>query len=429
MSWNPVLNKFVEVKNAFVAKYGKGILWNYDEKKECCLEYWARLLKDEELQKMFSFLHFSEKNGLLLVRYTEWWDRGDETPFWDRYDGFYRECRSVTIDVRNDALVHVPFRKFLNLNETEEYSKEHIEERIRKAKTVEFSNKLDGSMTSARYYNGRMVLASSQSVNTESSWRLKDMCRMFREKEGYAQLAKDYPQKTFIYEYLSKKDAHVVNYTKEQEGLYLIGVRDVVTGEEASYREVLLFAEKYNIPTTVMYETSLDKVLSSLGDKKSNEAEGFVINIDGFKVKIKYDDYVMMHTILSKTASPNTVIRAIADGNFDDFISKVPESYKERVLETADKVFTYLRIMNEAISITYEAAPKDHKTRYAVWVQENTPKCLRGYLMMEYNGKDYNLIRKHEPPHAHYPSMEDIERNTTIVERFLAEKNWEREER
>lgn len=230
-------------------------------------------------------------------------------------------------------------------------------------------------------------------------------------------------------EYISKKDAHVVNYAKEQEGLYLIGVRDVDTGEEASYREVLLFAEKYNIPTTVMYETSLDKVLSSLGDKKSNEAEGFVINIDGFKVKLKYDDYVMMHTILSKTASPNTVIRAIADGGFDDFISKVPESHKERVLETADKVFHYLRIMNEAISIAYDAAPKDHKTRYAVWVQENTPKCLRGYLMMEYNGKDYNLIRKHEPPHAHYSSMEEIERNTAAVERFLAERNWEREER
>ena len=101
MSWNPVLNKFIEIKKAFINKFGKKTLWNYDKDKECCLEYWARLLRDEETNKILSLLRLAENDGLLLFHYTDWWDKG-ETPFWDRYDGFYRECRSVTIDIFKD---------------------------------------------------------------------------------------------------------------------------------------------------------------------------------------------------------------------------------------------------------------------------------------------------------------------------------------
>lgn len=41
------------------------------------------------------------------------------------------------------------------------------------------------------------------------------------------------------------------------------------------------------------------KVDDEVDKKKSNEAEGFVLNIDGYKVKVKYDDYVRMHRLLS----------------------------------------------------------------------------------------------------------------------------------
>ena len=47
--------------------------------------------------------------------------------FWDRYDGFYRECRSVVIDIEKECIVLCPFSKFFNINELEETSIENIQ--------------------------------------------------------------------------------------------------------------------------------------------------------------------------------------------------------------------------------------------------------------------------------------------------------------
>ena len=113
--------------------------------------------------------------------------------------------------------------------------------------------------------------------------------------------------------YISLKDAHVVKYKKEQEGLYLIGIRDVNTGVELPYRTVIYIANEHHIPTTKLFDKNLDEIMSELDDKKSDEAEGFVVNIDGFKVKIKYNDYTYIHKALSKLSSINLVIRSIAD--------------------------------------------------------------------------------------------------------------------
>ena len=58
-----------------------------------------------------------------------------------------------------------------------------IQERISKAFCVEFSDKLDGSMQSARYYNGQIVMSGSQAVDPSQSWRLRD---------GYSRLTENH---------------------------------------------------------------------------------------------------------------------------------------------------------------------------------------------------------------------------------------------
>ncbi len=63
--------------------------------------------------------------------------------------------------------------------------------------------------------------------------------------------------------------------------------------------------------------------MNELNDKSSDEAEGFVINIDGYKVKLKYNDYVHIHKAISKLSSINLVIRSIADEKYDDLLAKL----------------------------------------------------------------------------------------------------------
>lgn len=397
--WNPVLVEFLEIKQRFIRKFGEEHLWGYDLKEECCLEYWARKLEDPGCIELLKPLQFTEYKNFLLIRYGKYADvfggEEDITPdeFWTAYDGFYMECRSVVIDIKKDCLVLTPFRKFRNLNECEETSYENVAKRIAEAELVEVSEKLDGSMQQARWYEGEIVMAGSMALDPKESWRLADGYRMLTEDKNYVRMLEQYPFATFIFEYISQKDAHVVKYDKKQEGLYLIGIRNVDMGYEHAYFLVQMFARAYRIPGPTLYDKTLDEVIAELDDKKSSEAEGFVLNVDGFRVKVKYNDYVNMHRILSAISSINLIVRSIADDNFDDVLAKVPEAYRDRVMKIANYVFDYIRNTESAIDGYYSIAPKDDRKTFMIWTDSNVPKNLRGYVRAKYLGNEYNLLK------------------------------------
>ena len=83
--------------------------------------------------------------------------------------------------------------------------------------------------------------------------------------------------------------------------------------------------------------------MNELDDKSSDEAEGFVINIDGYKAKVKYNDYVHIHKALSKLSSINLIIRSIADDKYDDLLSKLPIAYHDNVKRVAAIVTDYIK--------------------------------------------------------------------------------------
>ncbi len=494
-NWNPVLNKFVEIKNEYKRKIGYITYYykdGYTSESETCVERWVNQLNGIELfnqykeyEDLLSCLEMNQYNNMIIVRYGRYsnvYDGETEASgedFWDRYDGFYRECRSVVIDIEKECIVLCPFAKFFNINELEETSLENIQRRIDKAKVIEFSDKLDGSMQSARWYEDKIIMAGSQAINPSNSWRLEDgyrminslpgykdmlkhfpTCtfifeyislkdasqainpsnswrledgyRMINSLPGYKDMLKHFPTCTFIFEYISLKDAHVVKYKKEQEGLYLIGIRDVNTGVELPYRTVIYIANEYHIPTTKLFDKNLDEIMSELDDKKSDEAEGFVVNIDGFKVKIKYNDYTYIHKALSKLSSINLVIRSIADDKYDDLLSKLPIAYHENVKKVSNIVFNYIKETRNKIREYYNAAPKNNKKDFMVYVDRNVPKqykgyCrdmyygkmvyvdrnvpkqYKGYCRDMYYGKDFNVIKSYgETQCPHYKKLKDM---------------------
>lgn len=424
MSWNPILNKFLEIKYEFKRRLGYITYFykdGYTDESETCLERWVSELNGiepfnqyQEYEDLISCLELNQYKNMLLIRYGRYsniYDGEIENSgedLWDRYNGFYRECRSVVIDVENDCLVLTPFKKFFNINELEETSLENIQRRVSNAKTIEFSDKLDGSMQSARWYNDQIVMAGSQAINLENSWRLQDGYRMINENPRYREMLMKYPECTFIFEYISMRDAHVVKYTKEQEGLYLIGIRRVDDGEEYDYRTVLVFAKAFNIPTTKLFNKTIEQVMSELDDKSSDEAEGFVINIDGYKVKVKYNDYVHIHKALSKLSSVNLVIRSIADEKYDDLIAKLPIAYHNNVKKVAAIVVNYIEETESIIREYYNAAPKNNKKNFMIWVDKNVPRMYRGYCRELYFGNKINVIKSGNDKCPHYKKLKDM---------------------
>ena len=424
MSWNPVLNKFIEIKTEYVKVFGY-ITYDYKDgytnESETCLERWVRELnsvsksdKYKEYEDIISCLELNQHGSLLLFRYARYsniYDGEVENSgedFWDRYNGFYRECRSVVIDVESDRLVLTPFKKFFNVNELEETNVEIINKRIEMASEVEISDKLDGSMQSACWYNGRIVMAGSQAINPDNSWRLTDGYRMIKSNPGYERMLKDHPYHTFIFEYISLADAHVVKYTKDQEGLYLIGIRNAGTGYEYPYDIVIKTANEYNIPTTKVLNKTFDQVMNELDDKSSDEAEGFVINIDDYKVKVKYNDYVHIHRALSKLSSINLIIRSIADDIYDDLLSKLPMAYHDNVKKVAEIVVKYVKATEDKIQKYYDAAPKENQKQFMLYISQNVPKTYQAYCRAKYLNKPYNVLKSGNEKQPKYKKLKEM---------------------
>lgn len=394
MSWDPVLNLFLDIKN----KIPKEKLWEYESGS--CLKYWAECLNDPYYNEILKPLKINEYGDLLLIRYNNYpklfsdkeTGKVKYDEFWNLYDGLYRECRSVVIDKKKDCLVLTPFKKFFNLNEVPETSLEKIQERIRNASCVEFSDKMDGSMQSARYYDGKIVMAGSQAVDPFQSWRLRDGYR--RLTENHKKMIKDHPDLTFIFEYISQRDAHVVKYN--DEGMFLVGIRNTENGIEFPYCEILNYANYYHIPTTKVFDKTLEEIIAELDNKSADEAEGFVLNIDGYKIKIKYNDYVGISRVIKHACSTSTIIEHFAEDKLDDLFSKIPISYHDTIMETVDFLYRYSEIMDDVTTEFFIKAPKENRKDFMIWVEENAPREVHAYVRNLYFGKENNFFKRRE---------------------------------
>jgi tRNA splicing ligase len=252
----------MEIKHDYINKF---------QDQEKSFSKWLLKLNNDNYNTIFESLQTNQDENLLLIRYGL---AEMQSGMWEDKNSIYRECRSVVIDLENEELVITPFRKFFNLNEVKENNIDKILEDITKAKVFEITNKLDGSMQSARYYNDKIILTGSMALNPKDSWRLQDGYSMLTE--NHIRMIKENPTLTFIFEYISMSDAHVVLYKKEQEGLYLIGCRDINTGYELSYKKIKICSDKYNVPMTDIELITITEVLSKMKEYK--------INLDGINL-------------------------------------------------------------------------------------------------------------------------------------------------
>lgn len=404
-SWNPVLNLFKEVKAQIKEPdYRDSIYINpetHGRKNETCFERWCRSLGNRKYIDFISQLQFISYGNLLLIRYGI-----DSFKTLHQANHIYRECRSLVIDMKTEELILTPMAKFFNVNEVKETEVDNLFELIKTAKIVEFSDKLDGSMVSARNTRDRgVILSTSMALDQSKSWRLAKSYKYITEE--ILTMIRKFPDYTFIFEMIDKGDRKVVNYKDEEDGLYLIGIRSILTGEELCYGAIIGMAKRFNVNSTLKEDITLEKVLEKMQVYKANEKEGWVMNIDGFKVKLKCDDYCNIHKFIAKQTSVNAVIRAIADGVFDDMYSKVQEEYKERVMKIATLVFDWQEKHRNRVWYYVGANPMKGTKASMFWFKENVPKEVLGDVKSAYLEREWHPLKKKSGRYLKFSNLYD----------------------
>lgn len=363
--------------------------------KDIDIEYYR------QLKYIFSLLKIKQWKNYVLVRYldfTELYNRFTPNDFWNLYDGLYRGCRSIVFDMRNETkpILH-GYDKFFNVNELNETTFEKVYEKFKNCSLYEVSNKLDGSMVLATMLeDDTVIVATSHSINPETSWRLELAYSMI--DENINKMLYDNKGMTFIFEMISDKDTHIVNYSEEENGLYLIGCRNYEAHFNSQsnlllYSEIKELAEKYNVKVTNLFNLSLTDIMNLIDTKKSDEAEGFVVRIDNSFYKIKYNDYVTMHKVLGKIVSPNAVIESISKNQYDDFYSRIPLVYKDRVDEIAKIVFNCINLLKEYVLEKSNFINNKFNTIAEKMIYiDSLPRELQGYVRKSIVGKDSSLF-------------------------------------
>lgn len=364
----------------------------------------------ESMAELFSLIECTYKDNYVLLRYTDFttvYNAMTPEKYWSYCDGIYRECRSLVLDIENEKTILHGYDKFFNVGELQETSIDIVRWKVANARVFEVTDKLDGSMLLATMTDsGDIVTATSHSLNADTSWHLELGNSMLYTDENIIHMMRDYKGYTFVFEMISEFDPHVVKYDKSENGLYLIGIR-TSRGVMMYYRNILEIANEYNVRSTVRFDMSLDDILNSRDSKHSDEAEGFVVRVDDDFYKIKYTEYVMMHKILGSIISSNAVIDAIARDVFDDFCSRVPDSYKARVYQIADTVYTcenelikYAHIMARTICAEHDNIADRMRAVNSI------PKMLQSCVRNAIVGRSVSLFAKNYRPKLNY--IEDV---------------------
>lgn len=430
---NIVFQKVMEIKREYIQNF-QDIFYDFDEKNSrTCIEKWIEKLitvdeKYQEYRNIFKYLQLvqynTKQNVLLLIRYANYSDiySGEEEvtdeEFWKLYDGFYQECRSIVIDIKNDEIILLPFKKFFNIGQDPEVNYDNLEQYMKNASTLEISEKLDGSMFQARYIPkyDKIFTSTSQALDENNSWRLKEANEMLNKLD--VNLFTEYPNCTFVFEYISLKDAHVVCYKPEEQGLYLIGIINM-NGHTYNYNYIKFIANFYKCKSMQIYNKTFEEMMEDIKNKKSNEQEGFVLNIDGKLLKLKTDDYVGIHKILSKISSINLIIKNIADGTYDDLLSKIPTAYKSRIEKVAKVVFDYITEMETKTNTYYTLAPKQDKKTFMLWVNVSVPSELQSSVRNRYLGINNNYLKRGSGKTPQYIKLKQIIGDTKYSDIFI----------
>ena len=410
-SWNPFLNLVIELKKRCKEK---NIPLTYERDKivlnKTCINRWLEKLNDNEMNAYFSGIKLWEnQDNEVVAHYNDYFTfhyddeeqtEGSYEDFFKVFDGLYMECRGITIDPENEEIVCCPYRKFFNLDENEMTKYDDILFKIKNAKNVEFTDKKDGSLITASFYNGKIRVSGSSCNEPTVSIVIKNSINYIDKNKNYQDMIKDYPDYTFIFEHIFPViDTHVVKY--EENGLYLTGIRNKKTGEEYMYEFTKSIANKYNIPITEIIHSNLSDILNSLDSKESTEAEGFVMNIDGYKVKIKYNDYVLVHKLLFAIKDNGTegfsykkLFEIINDNQFDDLISKIPENYKETLIEIHDEIIHKLKVIENSIDFWYnKLIDRNLSVKENMIRLEILPKELLGRVRSKYLNKPILILK------------------------------------
>lgn len=221
---------------------------------------------------------------LKILNYTE---KAQYERMWDEIT---RQCRGLIVNMQTDEVVARPFVKFHNYGE-------HDEATLSLDEFVTITDKMDGSLgIMYRGTDGKLAIATRGSFASEQAIHATAVLRDRYADEFEFWAADD--EFTHLFEIVYPANRIVVDYDGADD-LYYLGDVHIATGDSQGPAP----GNGWPGPQATVFEgNTLGHALSM--EPRPN-CEGIVVhyNRSGLRIKLKQDDYVALHRILTMTTA------------------------------------------------------------------------------------------------------------------------------
>jgi len=302
----------------------------------------------------------ARRNGRLTI-----FDYTKQCMFDRAWDEFTVQARGLVLDDQGRVVAR-PWAKFFNLNERPETKLEALP-----TETPELSEKMDGSMivTFFDQEEGRWRAI------TRGCWENPQTKYANKWLEKNAQALDR--TKTYMFELVAPWNRLVIPYEKDE--MILLGFRETDSGRDASYAQVAAAAPALGLKA-VKFETKPISEIS-LQDPKVRNQEGFVARYsNGLRVKLKYQQYMILHKILTEL-SVKGIWETLSQNNEPSF-ENVPDEFMEWFRKQRDGLKKAFRDLEEKAKAAFAAVPPQPSRKEYAQVFRKTPDLMPILFLM-----------------------------------------------
>lgn len=315
--------------------------------------------------------------GLHIYNYTQ------DCQFRKRWSDLTIMARGLILDDVGNIVAR-PFPKFFNVEELQGLSI------VPPNEPFEVYEKMDGSL-GILYTDTDKVLkiATRGSFTSEQS---QVATKILNDK--YKGLTIN-PAYTYLFEILYPENRIVVDYGDTND-LVLLAIIDIETGKDISLKE------NPGFPVVKQYDGIKDyRDIRKTMDNLPN-SEGVVVKFQsGFRMKIKWTEYVRLHRILTGVNEKSIWEVLKNRQSLDAFKSGVPEEFEKWITGVANRLdndykLIYRSVERQVKLIKEEVPPytpdKLERKLYAQKVFERLPKEHTGIAFTMLDGRDVSKI-------------------------------------
>ena len=272
------------------------------------------------------------------------WNYTEKVQYENLWDEVTLKCRGLITDNSTGKVIVEPFKKFFNYEEL-------VADRIPDARIpskgdyVYVQEKMDGSLGILFYYEDEWIMATRGSFTSDQAIKgleiVKNNYFLDAFLREYAYLVEIiYPENRIVVDYRKEKVTFLsVVLNRNFEGWNISGDSELHWTTANSIFKCIGIKKKDIVKTEQHFNFS-HELYQLLKSKNEKNKEGYVLRYQpgNFRMKIKFEDYVRLHKIMTNL-STTAVWEVLLNGqNMDSILKDVPDEFYQKIREYEHKL-------------------------------------------------------------------------------------------